>query len=112
MMTSPTLIRIPMRPEKGEIWCSINLSLVPESQISELKELLKQFPAFNPQPAFKLNMSGTDPHLLLFHEKREVLEAQESESLFEIELEALADLIDTDAIELTCALTSSSSTPD
>ncbi len=96
-----TAIQIPLRPQRGEIWFSINLGLIED--VPSLYGLLAEL-EFKPQLAYKETREGTEVHLLLDHLQNMQLEEPPDE-LYEREQQVLANAIDPDAIHFTCGLT-------
>jgi hypothetical protein len=100
-MTPTEVVQIPLMPDRGHIWFSINLSLVDD--IPALYALLRAL-KFEPKLAYKQTRNGIEIHLLLHHEKRE--ELTEPANLFEQEQMILADFLpDPNAMRFTCGLT-------
>ncbi len=96
-----TAIQIPLRPQRGEIWFSINLGLIED--VPGLYSLLAEL-GFTPQLAYKETREGIEVHLLLDHLQNLRMEEPPNE-LYEREQQVLADAINPDAIHFTCGLT-------
>lgn len=93
-METTTVTKIPLRPSPGEVWFFINLNLVEDVPATYR---LVQSLGYEPKLAYRETRDGTEVHLLLHYEKREMVE----DSLwaeFEEHQYTLADAINTDAI--------------
>jgi hypothetical protein len=103
MMTTTEVaaIQIPLRPQPGEVWFTINLNLVED--VPALYALVRSL-GYAPTLAYRQTKAGMEIHLLLYHEQRPILETPVWDE-FEQSMYALSDVIHTDAVHLLCGLT-------
>lgn len=92
-------VEIPIFPAPGEMWFSINLDLVQESELPGLLNLLERY-GLPPTPAFR----GEESHYLLWQGRQENLLHPPDDLFVELQQE-LSDCINPDAISFRCCLT-------